>query len=495
MPDVDIDFDERRRGEVIRYVAGEVRRGQGQPDRHLRHDQGQGRDQGLRPGARLPVRGGRPAHQGDAAGVMGKDIPLSGIFDPTHPRYNEAGEIRGLLRVRPGRRARSSTTRARARGPDPADGRARRRRHHGRRAADRQHPDDAPGRRRRDHHAVRLPDLRDARPAEDGLPGPAQPDHHRRRAAQHRAHHGKERSTSTSSAGPRRQGHLRAAGPRRHPRRLPARRRPDAVAAAADEARTTSRTSPPSSRSTGPARWARTRTPTTRCARTASRRSRRSTRSWRSRCEEILGQTYGLIVYQEQVHGDAQIVAGYSLGQADLLRRAMGKKKKEILDKEFVAVPRPACRSNGYSDEAIKTLWDILVPFADYAFNKAHSAAYGLVSYWTAYLKANYPAEYMAGAAHLRRRRQGQDGRSTWPSAAGWASRCCRRTSTTSVRDVHRRSATTSASAWPRCATSAHNVVDSIIRCPRGEGRVHRLLRLPVARSTRWPATRRSSNR
>jgi DNA polymerase-3 subunit alpha len=111
--------------------------------------------------------------------------------------------------------------------------------------------------------------------------------------------------------------------------------------------------------------------------------------------KDILGDTYGLIVYQEQVMAIAQRVAGYSLGQADLLRRAMGKKKKEILDKEFVPF-RDGMRANGFSDAAIKMLWDILVPFSDYAFNKAHSAAYGLVSYWTAYLKANYPAEYMA---------------------------------------------------------------------------------------------------
>ncbi|WP_111648749.1 DNA polymerase III subunit alpha [Actinoplanes lutulentus] len=111
---------------------------------------------------------------------------------------------------------------------------------------------------------------------------------------------------------------------------------------------------------------------------------------------EILEPTYGLIVYQEQVQRAAQILAGYTLGQADLLRRAMGKKKKEILDKEFIPF-RDGCRANGYSDEAIQAVWDVLVPFAGYAFNKAHSAAYGLVSYWTAYLKAHYPAEYMGG--------------------------------------------------------------------------------------------------
>ena len=111
--------------------------------------------------------------------------------------------------------------------------------------------------------------------------------------------------------------------------------------------------------------------------------------------EDILSETYGVIVYQEQVMTIAQRVAGYSLGQADLLRRAMGKKKKEILDKEFGPFAE-GMRTNGYSDAAINTLWEILVPFADYAFNKAHSAGYGLVSYWTAYLKANYPTEYMA---------------------------------------------------------------------------------------------------
>jgi DNA polymerase III subunit alpha len=111
--------------------------------------------------------------------------------------------------------------------------------------------------------------------------------------------------------------------------------------------------------------------------------------------KDILDPTYGLIVYQEQVQKAAQILAGYTLGQADLLRRAMGKKKKEILDKEFVPF-RQGCRERGYSDAAIQAVWDVLVPFSGYAFNKAHTAAYGLIAYWTAYLKANYPAEYMA---------------------------------------------------------------------------------------------------
>jgi DNA polymerase-3 subunit alpha len=111
--------------------------------------------------------------------------------------------------------------------------------------------------------------------------------------------------------------------------------------------------------------------------------------------DEILGESYGLIVYQEQVMAIAQKLAGYTLGQADLLRRAMGKKKKAIIDAEYEGFSS-GMRANGYSEGAIKTLWEILVPFSDYAFNKAHTAGYGLVSYWTAYLKAHYPSEYMA---------------------------------------------------------------------------------------------------
>ena len=84
---------------------------------------------------------------------------------------------------------------------------------------------------------------------------------------------------------------------------------------------------------------------------------------------EILGDTYGLIVYQEQVMAIAPRLAGYSPGEADLLRRAMGKKKKEILDKEFEPFAA-GMRANGYSDGAIKTLWDILVPFSDYALQQ-----------------------------------------------------------------------------------------------------------------------------
>ena len=132
-----------------------------------------------------------------------------------------------------------------------------------------------------------------------------------------------------------------------------------------------------------------------RCGRTDGRRSRQIHPELAEPLAEILDTTHGLIVYQEQVMAIAQKVAGFTLSQADNMRRAMGKKKKEILDAEFVPFSE-GMQTNGYSHAAIKALWDTLVPFSDYAFNKAHTAAYGMVSYWTAYLKANFPAEFMA---------------------------------------------------------------------------------------------------
>jgi DNA polymerase III subunit alpha len=111
--------------------------------------------------------------------------------------------------------------------------------------------------------------------------------------------------------------------------------------------------------------------------------------------EPVLGETYGLIVYQEQVMAIAQVLAGFSLGAADNMRRAMGKKDADKLAKEYDGF-EAGMLERGYPQDAITVLWETLVPFADYAFNKSHSAAYGVITYWTAYLKANYPAEYMA---------------------------------------------------------------------------------------------------
>ncbi len=109
----------------------------------------------------------------------------------------------------------------------------------------------------------------------------------------------------------------------------------------------------------------------------------------------ILGETYGLLVYQEQVMAIAQQLAGYTMGGADALRKAMGKKNLAVLNAEYVPF-EAGMKAKGFSEGSIKALWETLLPFSAYAFNKSHAAAYGLISYWTAYLKANYPAEYMA---------------------------------------------------------------------------------------------------
>ena len=113
--------------------------------------------------------------------------------------------------------------------------------------------------------------------------------------------------------------------------------------------------------------------------------------------KEVCADTYGIMIYQEQVQRAANILAGYSLGQADLLRRAMGKKDKAKMAKERVNFIEGCKRVNGIDEKKANTIFDLLEKFAGYGFNKSHSAAYGLISYRTAYLKANYPVEFMAG--------------------------------------------------------------------------------------------------
>ena len=174
--------------------------------------------------------------------------------------------------------------------------------------------------------------------------------------------------------------------------------------------RTRSRTSPPCWRSTGPDRW-RANAHIDYADRKNGRKQIESIHPELTEpLAEILSETYGLVVYQEQVQAIARKVAGYTLGQADLLRRAMGKKKKAELDAQLENFTA-GMQANGFSQSAINALWGTLLPFCDYGFNKSHTAGYGLVSYWTAYLKANYPAEYMAALLDLGQGRQGQDGR------------------------------------------------------------------------------------
>ena len=111
--------------------------------------------------------------------------------------------------------------------------------------------------------------------------------------------------------------------------------------------------------------------------------------------EETLKPTYGVIVYQEQVMKVAQIIAGFSLGKADILRRAMGKKKlKEMakMEKDFIT----GAIANGHTEQLAKNIFDLLIPFADYGFNKSHAVCYAVLAYKTAYCKANYPTEFWA---------------------------------------------------------------------------------------------------
>lgn len=111
--------------------------------------------------------------------------------------------------------------------------------------------------------------------------------------------------------------------------------------------------------------------------------------------EPVLSITNGVITYQEQVMKIAEVIAGYSLGKADVLRRAMGKKKLDVMEREKPAFVNGAVE-RGYDKKKVEKLWDKLLQFANYGFNKAHSASYAMIAYRTAYLKANYPLEYMA---------------------------------------------------------------------------------------------------
>lgn len=113
--------------------------------------------------------------------------------------------------------------------------------------------------------------------------------------------------------------------------------------------------------------------------------------------EQVCADTYGIMIYQEQVQRAANVLAGYSLGQADLLRRAMGKKDKEKMAKERVTFVEGCAKVNDIPEKQANAIFGFLEKFAEYGFNKSHSAAYGLISYQTAYLKAHYPVEFMCG--------------------------------------------------------------------------------------------------
>jgi len=391
MPDIDLDFDERRRGDMIRYVT--ERWGEDKVAQIVTYGTIKAK-QAIKDSTRVL---GHPYALGDRItkamppAVMGKDIPLSGIFDADHPRYREAGEIRQLVEAETAVKEVLDTARG-------LEGLIRQAGVHAAGVILSSEPllDVVPIWRRDSDGAVitqwdfptcesvgllkmdflglrNLTVIEDALANVNGnrndelvletLPLDDQPTYEL-------LARGDTLGVFQLDGGPMR-ALLRSMAPDNFEdiAAVLALYRPGPMGANSHNEY--------ADRKTG----------------------RKPVTPIHSELEEalaeILDETYGLIVYQEQVMAIAQKVAGYTLGKADLLRRAMGKKKKEILDKEFV----PFCdgmRANGYSDGAIKTLWDILVPFSDYAFNKSHTAGYGLVSYWTAYLKANYPAEYMA---------------------------------------------------------------------------------------------------
>jgi len=112
--------------------------------------------------------------------------------------------------------------------------------------------------------------------------------------------------------------------------------------------------------------------------------------------KDLLENTYGIMVYQEQIMQAAQIMAGYTLGEADILRRAMGKKKMDVMREQKVKFVEGAEKLHGVEKKKSEEVFDIMLKFAEYGFNRSHSAAYSVVAFQTGYLKANYPAEYMA---------------------------------------------------------------------------------------------------
>ena len=324
--------------------------------------------------------------------VMGKDIPLAGIFDETHPRYGEAGEIRALYEAEAEVRQVIDTARG-------LEGLIRQAGVHAAGVIMSSEPivDHVPVWKREADGAVitqfdypaceslgllkmdflglrNLTVLDDAVRGVQGQPG-------------HRGRPG------DPAAG--RQAHLRAAGPGRHAGHLPVRRRPDAGAAAQHAAgqlrgHLRGRRAVPA-RPDGRQRAQRVRRPEepaqagradpSRAGRAAGRNPGRHLRA-----DRLPGAGHGHRAEGGRVQPGQRGPAPPGHGQEEEGDPGQGVRAVRGRDEGATATPTPA----------IKTLWDILVPFSDYAFNKAHTAAYGLVSYWTAYLKANYPAEYMA---------------------------------------------------------------------------------------------------
>jgi DNA polymerase-3 subunit alpha len=391
MPDIDIDFDERRRGDVIRYVT--QRYGDDRVAQIITYGTIKAKA-AVKDAARVlgfPYALGDRITKAFPAAVMGKDVPLAGIFDPEHRRYGEAGELRALYEAEAEVRQVIDTARG-------LEGLIRQPGVHAAGVIMSSEPliDHVPiWKREADGAIITQFDypacedlgllkmdflgLRNLTVLEDAVAGI-------------KANRGEDVSLESLTLDDPATYELLArgdtlgvfqldGGPMRSLLRAMHADRFDDISAVIALYR------PGPMGANAHIEYA---------DRKAGRKPVTAIHPELAEpLDEILTDTFGLIVYQEQVLAIAQKLAGYTAGKADLLRKAMGKKKKEILDKEFEPF-EAGMKANGYSNGAIRAIWDILVPFSDYAFNKAHTAGYGLVSYWTAYLKANYPAEYMA---------------------------------------------------------------------------------------------------
>ena len=390
MPDFDIDFDERRRGDVIRYVT--ERYGDDRVAQIITYGTIKAKA-AVKDSARVlgfPYALGDRITKAFPPAVMGKDVPLSGIFDPDHQRYGEAGELRALYEAEAEVRQVIDTAKG-------LEGLIRQPGVHAAGVIMSSEPlmDHIPVWKREADGAIITQfdypacedigllkmdflGLRNLTVLEDAIAGIA-------------ANRGIKVDLDTLGLDDKPTYELLArgdtlgvfqldGGPMRALLRAMRADKFGDIAAVIALYRPGPMASAPvyADRKTG-------RKPVTPIHPELA-----------EPLEEILGDTYGLMVYQEDVMSAAMVLADYTPGKADLLRWAMGKKKKEILDKEYESFSA-GMRDNGYSKDAIKTIWDIMVPFSGYAFNKAHAAGYALISYWTAYLKANFPAEYMAG--------------------------------------------------------------------------------------------------
>jgi DNA polymerase III subunit alpha len=390
MPDIDIDFDERRRGDVIRYVTEKY--GDDRVAQIITYGTIKAKA-AVKDSARVlgfPYALGDRITKAFPPAVMGKDIPLAGIFDPDNPRYGEAGELRALYEAEPEVRQVIETARG-------LEGLIRQPGVHAAGVIMSSEPllDHIPVWRREADGAIITQfdypscedigllkmdflGLRNLTVLEDAVAGI-------------KANRGIEVDLDHLALDDKPTYELLArgdtlgvfqldGGPMRALLRAMRTDKFGDISAVIALYRPGPMASAPvyADRKTG-------RAPVTPIHPELA-----------EPLNDILGESYGLLVYQEDVMFAAQKLAGYSAGSADLLRRAMGKKKKEILDKEYEPF-KAGMKANGYSDEAVRTIWDVMVPFSGYAFNKAHAAGYALISYWTAYLKANYPAEYMAG--------------------------------------------------------------------------------------------------